>query len=745
MLLLTSSCVDMKVAGNESPICITPLQQVVTKGSSQGPVSGTVFPDNRLLLISAYYTDPRGTYSQNFLTDAVFSKFGSPAIYQGGTSSSPEPRYWPFEGTLDFIAMTKENSASGSSLAGTVSHTGANVATSMTYTMPDNSTIQDDVMFGYAGSRNCTMHEDVPMTFRHAQSQIVVTAACNINSGNYGITVKRVTLRKARYSGTVTATASGTSSCTFSWSGVASGTQANVVMGSSNQRLTTSQAAYGKSVLLPPQSPTGSEGDIDIYVEYTMHNGKKADGTTSDDIDLTYGYTVPAASWQAGMRYVYAFTFSLNEITCIMSVSDWDDGGTINVPPVDLSYRTYTGEPSATRNTANSYIVKKAGTYEIPLVYGNGIKNNAVNSAAYTRLVSDYTADFVNHLGNILMSPYIESNTGCTAASAELLWQTHAGMISSVSLVDGDPCRKIQLQVEDVPETNGLAVIVVKDAGGVIMWSWMLWMTEDDLSPEAIVNHDGITYDMMPENLGAIWNGASRDVATGARYVSPYYQWGRKDPMPPAAAYNSTSDMTLYNIIGSTYTGFDGYGVKDDSDASGAERSVANAIRMPNMFFREYNNISYNWNNLAWFNNFWNAVHTGSSSNPDDQAAIVKTIYDPCPMGWAMPVSKVWTGFTTTGDNSTISSEWKVISSFSKGWLFKRNASDAIGSWYPALGFRFRESKNVDGLGSRSYFWTTSPYSRDNARSMYNNANLVDPQHINYRANGFSVRPAREP
>lgn len=63
--LLLSSCIGVKVAGEESEIRITPLQQVVTKGSSQGPVSGIVFLDDRLLLISAYYTDPRGTLSQN--------------------------------------------------------------------------------------------------------------------------------------------------------------------------------------------------------------------------------------------------------------------------------------------------------------------------------------------------------------------------------------------------------------------------------------------------------------------------------------------------------------------------------------------------------------------------------------------------------------------------------------------------------------------------------------------------------
>ena len=743
-LLATASCIDVRVDGGEADIRIVPMQQVVTKGSSQGPISGTMFPDDRFLLISAYYTDPRGTYSQDFMTDAVFSKYGSPAVYQGGTSSSPSPRYWPFEGTLDFIAITKENSVSGSSLAGTVSHTGTNVAASVTYAMPDNSTIQDDVMFAYAGSRDCSTHEAVPLVFRHSQTQVAVTMASDVNSGNYGITVKRVTLRKARYSGTVTATVSGTSSCTFSWSGVASGTQANVVLGSSSQRLTTSQASYGKSLLLPPQSPSGTATGIDIYVEYTMHNGKKADGTTADDVDLTYNYTVPAVSWQAGMRYVYAFTFSLNEITCSMSVSDWDDGGTINLPTVDLSYQTYDGNAGVMRNTANSYIVKKAGTYEIPLVYGNGIKDGAVNSAAYTRQGSTYTADFVNHLGNTLTSPYIEVNAGCTAATTELLWQTHAGMVSSVTIVDDDPCRKIQFRVADIPETNGLAVVVVKDAGGNIMWSWMLWMTEDVLSPEVTVNHDGTTFYLMPENLGAIWNDSSRDLAAGAHYVTPYYQWGRKDPMCPPAAYNSNTDMGLYDIMGGTYTGFGGYGIGDDADVGGTVRSVANSIRMPEKFFAEYDDVSYNWNNLTWFSNFWNAAETASGSNFDDQASVVKTIYDPCPPGWVMPAPRAWTGFTTTGSNTTDSSQWNIIGSFTNGYFFKRNSSDAIGGWYPASGYRYRTSGILSAVGNYGYCWSAAPYSQAYAHYIAFNSSSIYTQSSSIRANGCSVRPTRE-
>lgn len=146
-----------------------------------------------------------------------------------------------------------------------------------------------------------------------------------------------------------------------------------------------------------------------------------------------------------------------------------------------------------------------------------------------------------------------------------------------------------------------------------------------------------------------------------------------------------------------------------------------------------------------WFNNFWNAAETASGSNSYNQASIVKTIYDPCPPGWVKPVPRTWTGFTTTGNNSTDSSVWNIVGSFTNGFFFKRNSSDGTGVWYPTSGYRDPTSGALSSVTSHGYYWSASPSStRPYSRSMRFYSGGVYPQHGSRLADGFSVRPARE-
>ena len=401
----------------------------------------------------------------------------------------------------------------------------------------------------------------------------------------------------------------------------------------------------------------------------------------------------------------------------------------------DLSMYDAYGNALGKRSTANCYVVRKAGRFKIPLVYGNGIKDGAVNAAAYTRQGDTYTADFVNHRGVKLTSPYIEENEGCKAVTAGLLWQT-AKMITQVTMTDGF----LVFDLAGVPETNGLAVLWVKDANGDIMWSWTIWATTDDLTPVTLTNHTDVDYKMMPVALGAIWS------ADRAHYVTPHYQWGRKDPFIPPTAYNSTTAMTVYDLLGNTYTGAGNYGVADDSDAGGTVRSVANSIKMPEKYFLEYDATKYNWNNLDWFNNFWNAAITTSNENDDSQDTAIKTIYDPCPVGWMMPASRFATGFTTSGSNvsSDAPTGCEVIGSFANGWTFKKNSDDTDGFFMPAAGYRYRTSGALLGVGSYGYWWAFSPYNQTSARSLYFGSAAVGPLHTGGRAYGYSVLPSRE-
>ena len=411
------------------------------------------------------------------------------------------------------------------------------------------------------------------------------------------------------------------------------------------------------------------------------------------------------------------------------------DAEQLGVPAKDLSMYTIDGTSLILRETANCYVVRTTGLYKFPAVYGNGIKNGVPNTAAFTRQGSDYTAEFVNHLGNPITSPYIEKNANCQPASAALLWQTGTNLIDSVALVEGGDCKYIQFRVKNVPAINGNALLVVKDNGGNIMWSWHIWLTSDALGPEEFVNHTDVDYKLMSENLGAMWNEER------TRSFNPHYQWGRKDPMCPPANYASGSNITLYDVDGNVYSGFGSFGTDQDESP---DKTVANAIKMPNKFFTRHNASNHNWNTLAWFNNFWNAAMTASGSLADDQATAIKTVYDPCPIGYMLPSGRAFTGFTTTGDNTSDATLFNVLGSWANGWQFKRKSGDTVGNYFPASGYRSSDSGALGNVSGNGGYWSYAPFSQTNARDLGFLSGGVYPLYNDVRSYGFSVRPCRE-
>lgn len=401
----------------------------------------------------------------------------------------------------------------------------------------------------------------------------------------------------------------------------------------------------------------------------------------------------------------------------------------------DLSLYDIHGYNAISRTTANTYVVRNPGHYVIPLIYGNAIKNNQINDRAYTNNGSQYSADFVNYLGNQIVSPYIETDTGVNASTAELVWQTSKDMITNVSILQGADCNYLRFTVNNIPSVNGDAVLAIKDENGNIMWSWMIWAVSEDIKTATIVNNTGVEYIMMTAGLGAIFD------LNKTNYVVPHFQWGRKDPMCPPASYNSTSNMVLYDINGDVYNGFGILGVADDSLN---EKTVKNSIRYPNLFFTEYDSTKYNWNNLDWFVNFWNANMVVSSSIADDQDIAIKTIYDPCPRGFMIPSGRFATGFTSTGSNTSTAAEFNIIGSWNNGWTFKKNSNDTGGLYLPVAGYRNSSSGSLNSVGSYGYWWSYAPNSQTSSRSLGFYSSGVYPLDNNYHALGFAVLPAQE-
>lgn len=371
------------------------------------------------------------------------------------------------------------------------------------------------------------------------------------------------------------------------------------------------------------------------------------------------------------------------------------------------------GKVLSSQSTANCYVVKEAGNYKLPLVYGNAIKNGSANTAAYTNLgTNDYMMDFVNAYGNQITSPYIETDTGKTCTEAQFSIGD-ADIFKDLSISDG----YLYFTVIDIPVTGANGVLSVKDSDGNIMWNWHIWVFPYDLTPVTITNSTGVDYDIMPVYLATTYDDGDE-----TKRKNWYYQWGRPVPMLGPSAYNSTSNTTSYGVLSftcllATATSSEFYG------------PYQKGILNPAALCTSFDDDCCNWfGNRASYFNLWdaNCSATGGSDN-----ITVKTVYDPSPVGFKVPNGNTFTGFSTSN----------VIGSFSNGYTLKKNSSDSVGVFFPATGYHGGAGSNerTSEVGSVGYVWTSAAYSVKYAYYMGFLKGSVATKNPGQRYNAYSV------
>jgi hypothetical protein len=243
------------------------------------------------------------------------------------------------------------------------------------------------------------------------------------------------------------------------------------------------------------------------------------------------------------------------------------------------------------------------------------------------------------------------------------------------------------------------------------MWSWHIWVWADDLTPVTITNATGVNYNILPVNL------ATKKSTTAGKMYNWFYQWGRPTPILPPSDYNSNKNAT-------------NYGVKKFAISSGAASTYGAGIQNPQLFYKG-SSSPYNWFGTTSYYNLWSVKCTSTGNSDND---VVKTVYDPCPVGFKMPNGNTFTGFSLSS----------VLGSFNNGYNLKRNASDTIGVFFPASGERYYSNGNLAAVSSSGYVWLSSASSQSEVYYMYIILNGVNPQETERRAYGCSVRPVQE-
>lgn len=641
---------------------VTRGAKVTTVGISNMGVSASVYGSS-----SSYTSAGCGSY---FYKESV-------------SSGTPTRFYWPTSDyKISFFGYYPYNNA-----AFTVQSSASTTGTpTYAYTVPSAIASQQDIMTGQVVDQLGGSASPVNMTLSHRCAAIRFSIT---NDRSAAITVNSISIEGVKYSGTFNEE---------TW------TLSDAVNSSSSNPFTLT---YGSSIAAGATVDVTETTNIFLMLPQTL----PATACLKVVVDNEEFDTELAGTWQAGKEYTYSVT--------------------INENIIDLSMVDNAGTARASMTTANCYLVHAAGKYKLPLVYGNAIKDGAVNTVSFYP-DKDGAVDsndprttlgrFVNHISDGISGPWITKSTsgtgvnkgmGVTVNGAELLWQDASGLISAVG-IDGD---YLTFTVPAAASSKAGNALIAAKSGSTIVWSWHIWVTTETLASTTIVATGSHNYTVSPVNLGWIPTGGN-----GKQGYCTYYQWGRKDPFIPAAAYNSTTNHTVYNISNSSVTGI---------TCSGTGVTIADNIKNPTTHY--YYSSNYGPVTTTYYN-MWDAKN---ATTDNVATATKKTIYDPCPPGFCVPTGNLWNYFGNNGSRTM--STWD---STNKGatWNTGITGDDL---WLPAAGYRYNSSGALSIVGSYGFYWSATPYSADYGRYLYFNSSYWYWD-CYYRAYGFSVRPVAE-
>lgn len=372
--------------------------------------------------------------------------------------------------------------------------------------------------------------------------------------------------------------------------------------------------------------------------------------------------------------------------------------------------------------TANCYIVPTATTASLRAdIKGNGAGDG---NARY-------------------MATYSATLEG--GSYAELIWE---------ATFDGDKTRSTQIIVGEpfysaeeeriyltTGAVEGNALVALMDGSGRILWSWHIWVSNNDITTVVM---NGLEW--MDRNLGALNNNPD-DIANRGML----YQWGRKEPFLPSPAayaevpthrYNDNYELLEteeeYNALQAEIEALrEVLNVNNTQRGNGTHEWLYVGFEAP-VALNAPGNIEYALNNpttilgcrtdiplgeyvFDWYmqQDLVNSENVAMQSESQlwgtaEAGTAYKTMFDPCPAGYCVPPAGAFGTLHEDYACSILSSKW---SKERYGWRWVEGDS-----FFPAVG-----NLDVSGLmgdtSERMLYWTAE-YDHDLMRPLGKAATL---------------------
>ena len=322
--------------------------------------------------------------------------------------------------------------------------------------------------------------------------------------------------------------------------------------------------------------------------------------------------------------------------------------------------------------------------------------------------------------------------------NATLVWQDALGMVKSVAANASEGVIVVNLN----SGISGNALVAARQ-GETIVWSWHVWVTDFDPLADPMIYTDkntGTSYTWMDRNLGARNNTKYDWGALGL-----LYQWGRKDPFMNVDGVHSSISLKKYDIDGNqireavqqrpTYPA-------DDYESTNLQLAIQN----PTVF---YTAPSSAWPIVDWLTDradLQNHDLWGGKSG-------YKTIYDPCPEGWRVPLAGAPWGFRSQykkegnlNDSSKYdpSYPWYIEydNEFCIGFRYKPEGSDKE-YWWPFTGRKDPQSGAILSVDGGANYSTASTQNQLAMLEQFAWGNPASETGLN-RPYGSSVRCIKE-
>ena len=223
--------------------------------------------------------------------------------------------------------------------------------------------------------------------------------------------------------------------------------------------------------------------------------------------------------------------------------------------------------------------------------------------------------------------------------SARMLWESDSKVVEDVMFADS----RISFSTGTV---RGNAVIGLFDVTDNCIWSWHIWSVDYDPASTAQTYVSGAVF--MDRNLGAITTDCTQPASRGL-----YYQWGRKDPfIHPASCNSDERERVVYTEGFAFNVSYPrNAGTESPYDVMTVEWSIAHPTTfMSDAMYEDWEE----WTSVAdWlYNHHPNLWGNVTTSNNNISKVSLKSIYDPCPVGWKVPSPEDFAGIERVSQSS---------------------------------------------------------------------------------------------